>query len=120
MTARDTWLHPSRYLVIERLAEARELVRAGWIQGQAHIVIDGRDCYCPMGAASKVCGTVRISPTEIIPGAWIRDAVSAALLAAVPRPFTTVPGYNDHGRRTQAEAVNLFTVAIELTRRTAA
>ncbi|MGB0971435.1 MAG: DUF6197 family protein [Mycobacterium sp.] len=120
MTVRDSWKRPSHDLVIERLSEARELVRAGWVQGQSHAVIDGQDCYCPNGAVSKVCGTVRLSPTEIIPGAWIRDAVSAALLAAVPSRFVTVPGYNDRDGRTQDEAVELFTTAIRFTSRSAA
>ncbi|KWX66842.1 hypothetical protein [Mycobacterium sp. NAZ190054] len=130
MSARDIWIAPDHYLVIEKLSEARQLVRGGWCQGQAHALVAGLDCYCPMGAVSEVCGTVRLShPTivghrytagQIVPGAWIRDAVSAALLAAVPRPWITVPGYNDHFRRTQDEAVQLFTAAIDIVARRAA
>lgn len=124
------WVAPDHYLVIEKLSEARQLVRGGWRQGEAHVLVDGLDCYCPMGAVSEVCGTVRLTysatvggeliPGRIIPGAWLRDAVSAALLAAVPRPWVTVPGYNDHFRRTQDEAVQLFTSAIDIVVRRAA
>lgn len=139
MTFRDVWAAPDRYLIIEKLAEARELVRTvGWCQGRAHMVIDGQDCYCPMGAVSEVCGTVRLSwpataggryfPGRIVPGAWIRAALTEALTAALPARYQLYPGHfsavalwNDVAGRERGEVVGLFTAAIDrVSRRDAA
>ncbi|XTP37133.1 DUF6197 family protein [Mycobacterium sp. TJFP1] len=130
MTARDIWVTPSHHLVIEKLSEARQLVRFGWCQGQAHVVIEGADCYCIVGAVSEVCGTVRLSDPvtvagehiagRVIPGAWIRDAVTAALVDALPRTAGSPASWNDVRGRTQDDVVQLFTSAIGIVSRRAA
>lgn len=130
MTARDIWNTPSHDLVIEKLSEARELVRGGWCQGQAHAVVEGVDCYCIVGAVSEVCGTVRLSHPvvvagdhiagQVVPGAWIRDAVTAALVDALPRPVGSPAVWNDARGRTQDDVVSLFTAAIGIVSRRSA
>ncbi len=130
MTAHDIWIKPTPEQLVDALSDARSLIQAGWTQRQAHAVIDGRDCYCAMGAIAEVSGTLRIAypvmwdrrvevPGEVVPGAWIRDAVTAAVLAALPPRFGTIAAYNDQPARTSAEMVALFNSAISIARRVA-
>lgn len=131
MTAKDVWERPTAAQVVHALDTARELVRGGWVQRQAYALIDGVDCYCAMGAVAEASGTIRLSwpvlwhtddaiPGRVVPGAWLRDAVTAALLAALPPRFGTVAAYNDTPARTQAEIVALFNSAITIAQAVAA
>lgn len=127
MTARDTWVRPTVEQVVQALQDAMYLVSQGWVQGTAYSFTDGRDCYCIMGAVAEVCGTIRLTHPvmwgdrlgimgEVVPGAWLRDAVTAALVAAMPSRYPTPAAYNDAHGRTRAEVVMLFNKAIEIVR----
>lgn len=119
MTARDTWVRPTTTHIVDALDNARELIRNGWCQHIAHTA--GR--YDINGAIARTAGTIRISwpihwdrsdaiPGQIIPGTWIRDAATAALMQALPQRFGTLAAYNDQPDRTQDEVVGLFNQAI--------
>ena len=95
MTVRDLWVKPTTGQVIAALEYARDLVDAGWTQGVAHRIINGQSCFCVMGAVAKACRTIRLDHPimwgqrveimgRITPGAWLRDAATAALIAAMP------------------------------------
>lgn len=128
MTAKDVWIKPTREQIVTALTEARYLVAIGWTQRQARAVIDGRDCFCIMGAVAEVCGTIRLSwpilwatddaiPGQVVPGAWLRDAVTAVVAQAVPPRFGSIAAYNDQPSTSQADMVALFNTAISIARR---
>lgn len=127
MTVRDIWVRPTIDQVIDALSHARDLIDDGWTQGTAHRTVNGQTCFCAMGAAAKACPTIRLThpvmwgqrveiPGQIVPGAWLRDAVTAALVAATPPRYPTVALWNDEKGRTKAEVIMLFNKAIEIVR----
>lgn len=131
MTAFDRWEKPTQDQVEAALFKVRDLLEAGWVQRQAHAVINGVDCYCIQGAVAEVCGTIRLThpimwngelsiPGRVVPGAWLRDAVTAALMAALPPYTATLAIFNDVGNRRQSEVVLLVNTAVGILRRAVA
>lgn len=127
MTVRDMWVKPTTDQIIDALSCARDLVDAGWTQGIAHRIINGQSCFCVMGAVAKACPTIRLDHPimwgqrveimgRITPGAWLRDAATAALVAAMPYGYPTLALWNDERGRTKAEVIMLFNKAIEILR----
>lgn len=88
------------------LTEARELIRAGWTQGDYTSIEDGKVCYCAVGAVRKAAG--------LLGGGELFDNPSYD--GAINRLHRVVGGsipyWNDVYGRTREEVVEAFDRAI--------
>lgn len=119
MTHRDQLLKPTADVITAALQRTCALIEQGHCKGQAHNVIEDRDCWCLMAALTRSCGTVRVSDTAVIPGKLILDAATAALKIAMSTRWSgSLAEFNDLSE-TDA-VVNLCLRAIGLVQRSAA
>jgi hypothetical protein len=77
-------------------------VGENWIQGSWAEKVDGRRCYCAVGAVDAAAG-------------WTRDSTGAyrALNLAMSPERASIPLYNDHPGTTFDDIKRLFERAVE-------
>lgn len=82
----------------EAILKARDLVKAGWCQGESSMVIDGKTCYCPHGAILEISGTRSFNEVSKPVYDYLRSRYEIGSLV----------GWNDDPSRTQAEVIALL------------
>ncbi len=92
-------------LVRDILVTARAKVAHGWCQGQRWKTVDGRTCFCALGAIEQALSQQG--------GPWeLKYPVVQALRDQI---VGGVVDWNDETGRTQAEVLSVFDRAIEAT-----
>lgn len=116
---------------VHALEQARELVRAGWCQGSAAKMGDGRECmathehaaqFCTDGAVVRVTWPWHEEESEelwhVTEGCWdyLVDAIRELYGWDMSEhtPWAIIHEWNDEPGRTKDEVLDLFTTAIAL------
>lgn len=93
---------------VEVLQQARGLIAKGWVQGVSAVDAEGNPVHSSKGCAFCAVGALLAVPCDFGPSLEAEDRLKRVL----PKPFTSLVGFNDTKGRTQDEVLALFDLAI--------
>jgi hypothetical protein len=105
---------------VDVLIQAKALIAdpSNWIQGKYYKkVVDGRECFCSLGAISKAMKPEINFDIESFELDWTNNEAEKLLSKVVNHGPTTFARYNDE--HTHAEVMEAFDKAIELAKQEA-
>lgn len=106
--------------LVTKLEMARELVKAGWAKGQYELPVEGKKCYCAMGAIRRSAGAVIGTRFELAREIDVQKLCEAVAFAnpkvrPLPGAMTSheIIHYNDLASTKKSDILKMFGNAIK-------